>query len=128
MRIRFYATQSGRSPVEELISKLPDRLKAAILDTLERIIEFGLRAPGVSFRKIEGKLWELRIQSGGSVRFFYVVVAGFDETSWERALRDGPPPPEGEVMILLHGYLKQSQKAPVHELDVARNRMKELLK
>ena len=59
MRVLFYTTASGRNPVEDVIRWLPARLQAAILVALERIEEGGLTAPGVSFRQIRDKLWEI---------------------------------------------------------------------
>ena len=44
----------------------------------------------------------------GSYRLFYVTL-------------------KGKVMVLLHGYKKQSQKAPIKELKIAKQRMKEVL-
>lgn len=128
MRVRFYVTASGRSPVEEFISLLPERLRAAILVSLEKVIEFGFQARGLSFRKIEGKLWELRIQSGGSVRLFYIVLPEYEERTQKGTITTGQPPAVGEVMIVLHAYQKQTQRAPIHELDVARKRLKEVSK
>src|SRR3954469_21215729 len=56
-------------------------------------------------RHIDGKLWELKITRH---RIFYVIIVG-------------------PVMVLLHAYKKQGQKAPSRELDVGRKRMKEVL-
>lgn len=35
---------------------------------------------------------------------------------------------EKYTMVLLHGYKKKSQKAPSREIEIARNRMTEVLK
>lgn len=56
-------------------------------------------------RQIQGKLWEIRTQK---LRIFYVMI-------------------DSETMVLLHAYKKQSQRAPVHEIETARYRMMELL-
>ncbi|MBI5198373.1 MAG: type II toxin-antitoxin system RelE/ParE family toxin [Nitrospirae bacterium] len=56
-------------------------------------------------RQIRGKLWELRISRH---RVFYVII-------------------DAEMMVLLHAYKKQGQKAPAHELETALRRMKEVL-
>ncbi len=32
----------------------------------------------------------------------------------------------GEHMVLLHGFMKKSQKTPVHDLDLATQRMKDV--
>jgi phage-related protein len=56
-------------------------------------------------RHIEGKLWEIKLSKD---RVFYVVIAGPD-------------------MMLLHAYKKQGQRAPPHEIETARKRMRAVL-
>ena len=105
MRIAYYQTGRGHRPVEEYILSLPWRDQAAVEAALRLLTAHGLGAPGLVCRAIAGKLWELKV---GPHRIFYVVVVG----------------PE---MVLLHAYRKQSKKAPKRELDLARQRMKEVL-
>ncbi|MBI4067542.1 type II toxin-antitoxin system RelE/ParE family toxin, partial [Candidatus Gottesmanbacteria bacterium] len=57
---------------------------------------------------IEPKLWEARIKAGNSLlRIFYTYK-------------------KGRVIILLHIFVKKEQKTPTKELEVARNRLKEI--
>ncbi|MFQ5685135.1 MAG: type II toxin-antitoxin system RelE/ParE family toxin [Candidatus Scalindua sp.] len=82
--------------------------KAEILSSLKGIQENGTNAVGVEFRQIDGKLWELKIRAYGKQhRIFYVVL-------------------KGNKMILLHAYLKKTQKAPVKEIQIAKQRFKQL--
>jgi phage-related protein len=53
-------------------------------------------------------LWEFYIEAGASHRIFYVVV-------------------NGPMIVLLHSYKKQNQKAPTREIKIAERRMKEVL-
>lgn len=92
----------------EFIEAQPTPLQVAIFRSLERIEAEGLRASGVSFRQVRGKLWEIRVMSGGSVRVFYVARSAED-------------------MVLLHAYKKQSQKAPAREVALAERRMREVM-
>lgn len=108
MKIFYYATAAGRSPVETFIGEQPPRLRAAILDALQAIRDSGVEASGVSLRQIRGKLWEIRIQAGDAARVFYILRTA-------------------EEMILLHSYQKKSQKAPAREIETAERRMKEVL-
>ena len=108
MQIIFYRTPSGQEPVREHLSGLPLRDRAAAADVLDAIREHGLHAPGVRFKQIRGKLWEFYIEAGASHRIFYVVITG-------------------PMMVLLHSYKKQSQKAPTREIKIAERRMKEVL-
>ena len=105
MRLRYYSTARGVHPVAEYVEELSRNAQAVIAAAFADVAERGFKARGVTFRQIEGKLWEMRI---GPHRVFYVL------------LRD-------EEMILLHAYRKQSQKAPTRHLAVARRRMLEVL-
>ncbi len=63
-----------------------------------------MREPHV--RHIEGKLWELRAKAAeGIARGLYVTVAG-------------------RRVVILHVFVKKSQKAPRQALDIARARMR----
>jgi phage-related protein len=106
MRLRYYATARGLRPVAEYIEGLSRNEQAVIVAVFIEVTERGFEARGVTFRQLEGKLWEVRI---GPHRVFYVL------------LRD-------EEMVLLHAYRKQSQKAPTRHLAVARRRMLEVLR
>ncbi len=100
----FYYTSGERQPVREYIDALPTDERGVVLATLVDIEERDLAGTAVT-RHIEDKLWELKITRH---RIFYVLIVG-------------------PVMVLLHAYKKQGQKAPPRELEVARKRMKEVL-
>jgi len=91
--------------VSEYIDKLPKEQRAIIYAVLEDIKQYGLQAPLVSMRQIKGKLWEIKVSQ---TRIFYAVI-------------------EGNTMVLLHAYKKQSQKAQQHEIETALQRMKDII-
>jgi len=107
--IRYWRNQSGKAPVEGYIDDVDNKEeRAEILSTLNGIQHYGTDAVGVDFRQIEGKLWELKIRVyGNQHRIFYVVLRGHE-------------------MILLHAYLKKTPRTPVREIEIARQRMKQL--
>jgi phage-related protein len=105
MRVTFFKTSSGRSPVLEFIQGLAKPERARLFEALDEVERHGLDAVRVQFRQIEGKLWEMKVSTH---RIFYVVI-------------------EREEMVLLHVYKKQGQKLPIKERDIATRRMKELL-
>jgi len=72
---------------------------------LRAVQDYGIDAPGVEKRQLEGKLWELKPDQH---RLMYVMVAG-------------------PTMVVVHGCKKQSGKARKVDLDVARKRMKQVL-
>ena len=105
MRVTFYTTASGRSPVLSYIHDLNTQEKARVLAALSDVEVHGLDAIRVMFRQIEGKLWEIKISAH---RIFYVLL-------------------RGDEMVLLHAYKKQGQKLPTRERETALKRMQEVL-
>jgi phage-related protein len=70
----------------------------------------GLSASRVIFKPLEGKLWEIKFNSPTSgYRVLYVML-------------------EKDLMVWLHAFCKKTQKTPKQELDLARKRLKEVLK
>lgn len=105
IEICFHETPSGNSPVERYLGGLAAAERAMVLDVLKEVRLHGLLAPGLDRRHVDGQLWEIRVSRH---RLFYVVIAG-------------------PILVLLHAYKKQSQKAPRSEIDVANARMREVL-
>jgi phage-related protein len=109
MKIDFYETTAGRSPVEDYIGDLPKADKARFVDVFEGIEKHGLECPRVQFKPLPGKLWEIKFSSqGGGFRIAYVIV-------------------EKDTMVWLHVFKKTTQKTPLQDLDLAEKRMKEVL-
>lgn len=107
MKLVFYGTR--RRPVVDFIERLTPKDQAKILACLKNIEELGFHCPRVVFRQISGKLWEIKIQtSSAGYRIFYVTV-------------------KKDVLVLLHAYKKQSQKAPKKEIEIAEKRLMEVL-
>lgn len=92
------------------IEGLPPGLQARLvrlLDAIENVGLDNLREPHV--KHLEGKLWELRAKaSEGIARGIYVTVTG-------------------RRVVVLHVFVKKSQKTPSRALDIARQRMKEVI-
>lgn len=110
MRIVFYSSNNSKKcPAKVFIEKLESKDRAKVLACLKSVEELGFDCPRVQFRQIKGPLWEIKIQtaSGGS-RLFYVAL-------------------KENTLVILHGYKKQSQKAPKKEIEVAEQRMLEVI-
>ncbi len=106
----FYSNQGKvKSPVKEFIANAPSADRAKILSCLQSLREQGVTAPKVNCRQIKDKLWEIKISASVGYRIFYIIV-------------------HGNTIVLLHGYKKKTQKAPLKELKVATKRMSEVLK
>jgi phage-related protein len=102
-------TVETHQAVDEEIEALPAGLQARLLRLLEAIENVGLdnlREPHV--KHLEGKLWELRAKaSEGIARGIYVTMTG-------------------RKVMVLHVFVKKSQKTPPRALEIARQRMKEV--
>lgn len=104
VKIVFYRSASGSSPVEKYLVGLDAKERAAVADALTAIENAGVRAPGVRTRQIKGKLWEIK---ASQQRIFYVVVVG-------------------DQLILLHAAKKEGQKADRQDLATAEQRFREV--
>ena len=106
---RFFETELGRMPVREWLLELPPEDRKIVGDEI-RTAEFGWPVGMPLCRALKGHkgLWEVRINlSGGRIaRVFFCAHEG--------------------NMVLLHGFIKKSQKTPANELAIAVKRMKGL--
>lgn len=104
-----WSVETLNADVDAEIAALPPALQARLIRLVEMVEAMGLEhvhEPHV--KHIEGKLWELRAKaSEGIARGFYVAVTG-------------------RRVVLLHVFVKKSQKTPRTALEVARQRMKQV--
>ena len=101
--IVFYKTESGKEPVREWLKYMPKEDRQTIGEDI-KTVQYGWPLGMPLIRKIERGLWEVRSNiSTGIARVFFTVM---DKT-----------------MILLHGFVKKSQKTPQNELDTVRHRL-----
>ncbi|MCX2698717.1 type II toxin-antitoxin system RelE/ParE family toxin [Ochrobactrum chromiisoli] len=95
--------------VDAEIEGLPAGLQARLIRLMEMVENVGLEQlhePHV--KHLEGKLWELRAKATeGIARGFYVSVTG-------------------RRVVILHVFVKKSQKTPKSALDLAKQRMKQV--
>ncbi|GAA4168842.1 type II toxin-antitoxin system RelE/ParE family toxin [Shinella granuli] len=95
--------------VDSEIEALPPGLQSRLIRLMEAVENVGLeqlREPHV--KHLEGKLWELRAKAfEGIARGIYVTVTG-------------------RRVVILHVFVKKSQKTPKAALEIARARMKEV--
>lgn len=92
--------------VDEEIEALPPHLRARLLRLMEMVETLGLeRIREPHLKHLEGKLWELRAKAAeGMARGIYVTVTG-------------------RRIVVLHVFVKKTQKTPQGALALARRRM-----
>lgn len=106
--VKFFRTASGTEPVREWLKEL-GRDDSSIIGEDIKTVEFGWPMGMPLCRSISGykDLWEVRSQITGSRITRVIFYIRNDE------------------MILLHGFIKKTQKTPQSDLDLADKRRRE---
>ena len=101
--IIFYEKEDGTIPVKKFLDALPTKHQAKALRDIDILQKRGTTLTAPHVKHIQGKLWELRIKSASDIsRVFYFV-------------------PVGDDIVLLHGFVKKTQKTPNREITTANN-------
>jgi phage-related protein len=109
LQARFYATGMGRKPVREWLLELPEDDRRLIGKDIQKV-EFGWPIGMPYCRPIGDGLWEVRsgLTSGRIGRVIFAILA--------------------QEMVLLHGFVKKTQKTPAQDIGLAVKRKRELEK
>jgi phage-related protein len=104
-RIEYY-----NDTIEQSILHLPSGLLARYLRLTDLMIEFGPNLGMPHTRAMGEGLFELRVKGQeGIARVFYCTVV-------QRRI------------VMLHVFIKKSQKTPKRELDIAKRRLQEVVR
>lgn len=105
--VRFYRSATGREPVLEWLRDLGREDRRAIGLDLMRV-QFGWPIGMPLVRSLKGGLWEVRsnLPSQNIAR----LILCFHE----------------KTLIVLHAFIKKTQKTPAEDLETAKRRMKEV--
>jgi phage-related protein len=96
--------------VEKFVLELPDGLLARYLRLTDMMIEFGANLGMPHTRAMSDGLFELRVKGKeGIARVFYCTLVG-------------------QNIVMLHGFIKKSDKTPPRELKRARQLLEEVKK
>jgi phage-related protein len=96
--------------VQEGIMRLPLKLQARYIGLTERMIKYGPHLGLPHTESFGGGLFELRLKSPeGIARVFFCMKVGRE-------------------IVMLHSFIKKTQKTPEKELKIAKLRMKEIKK
>ena len=94
--------------VQEQIFDLPDTLAARYIVLTRRMLAIGPNLGEPHTKPMGEGLFELRLKGAeGIARVFYCTLIG-------------------KRIVMLHSFIKKTQRTPKRELDVARNRLKEI--
>ena len=111
-RIYFYKDRNGKEPVKEYIIRLESkndkdsRIKLnKIRDYMKALSEYGTQIGEPYVKHLGGGIWELR-----PLRDRILFVVYIDES-----------------FILLHSFMKKTQKTPARELERAKQELADLM-
>ena len=103
----FYRTEAGNEPVREWLKELKREDRKAIGQDI-KTAQYGWPLGMPLIKKLEPGLWEVRSHiAQGIARVIFTVGDG--------------------MMVLLHGFVKKSQKTPLDDVRTARQRLASLV-
>ncbi len=106
--IAFYRTEQGREPVYDWIKSL-QREERRIIGHDLRTLQFGWPLGMPLVRPMSLKLWEMRSNLQNKIsRVFFTIHDG--------------------QIILLHAFVKKTQKTDSNDLALAKRRLKEIVR
>ena len=103
LQVVFYKSDSGKEPVRNWLKKF-DKEDRKIIGEDIKTVQFGWPLGMPLVRKIKNDLWEVRVQLDSRIaRILFTAHEG--------------------IMVLLHGFIKKSQKTPANDLKITKQRM-----
>jgi hypothetical protein len=101
---RFFKTGAGSEPVRDWLKDLPVVERKTIGADI-KTVQFGWPLGMPLVAHLESGIWEVRTRLNNRIARVLFVL-------------------DGDVMVLLHGFIKKEQKTPKQELDLAKERLK----
>ena len=107
--VRFYRSNKGREPVLDWLRSLDKEDRRVIGLDLMRV-QFGWPIGMPLVRSLKDGLWEVR-STLPSQRIARLILCLHQQT-----------------LVVLHGFIKKTQKTPAEEITLAKRRLKEITK
>jgi phage-related protein len=102
LEVIFYRTGSGTEPVREWLKGLSKEDKRSIGSDI-KTVQYGWPLGMPVVRKLDRDLWEVRSRLNNRIaRILFTIYE--------------------DKMVLLHGFIKKSQKTPTEDLKLAKDR------
>lgn len=106
LTVRFFCESTGSEPVRDWLKRLPVEEKREIGSDI-KTVQFGWPIGMPVVDHIDGDVWEVRTRLSTRIARVLFVL-------------------EGNVMVLLHGFIKKERKTPKADLGIAKQRLKKL--
>lgn len=108
--IDYYKDDHGNELVREFLDSLSLPAKAKAMRLIDTLAERGILLKEPFTRQVKGKIRELRVKDAqGNVRILYFTYTG-------------------RRFVLLHGFIKKTDKTPEREIETAEKRMNDYIK
>ncbi|OLC63928.1 MAG: hypothetical protein AUH69_13290 [Actinobacteria bacterium 13_1_40CM_4_65_12] len=105
----FYATAQGARPAEAWLRDQPVKAQARFAWIFDLLEEHGTNVKQPYVSHMVGKIWEVRVEH---------------EKVQHRLLYFSAPK---RKLVMLHGFVKKTQKTPPKEIEVAAQRMRDYM-
>ena len=105
-QVKFYKTDAGNEPVRDWLLSLQQDERKTIGEDIKTVV-FGWPIGMPIARKVEKDLWEVRSKLQNKLARVLFTV-------------------EGSQIVLLHGFIKKTQKLPQNDLALAKRRLADL--
>ena len=106
LNVRFFRESTGSEPVRDWLKRLPVEERRELGSDI-KTVQFGWPIGMPVVDHIDGDVWEVRTRLSTRIARVLFVL-------------------EGNVMVLLHGFIKKERKTPKADLEVAGQRLKKL--
>jgi len=113
-KVKFYRDKNGKSEIVEYLDELKEKGETSKTERVNRdkilayigaLEQYGTRVGQPIVKHIDGSMWELR-PLANRIFFFY----------WK-----------DNKFVLLHHFIKKTQKTPTREIDMARVKLKDFI-
>ncbi|NKB72498.1 MAG: type II toxin-antitoxin system RelE/ParE family toxin [Candidatus Latescibacteria bacterium] len=106
LQVKFFRTTTGHEPVREWLRSLSRTDKKAIGEHI-KTVQYGWPLGMPVVRKLARGLWEIRVPLNRRIARIIFTL-------------------ENNIILLLHGFIKKSQKIPTADLTTAKRRLAQL--
>ncbi|PIP15303.1 hypothetical protein COW98_01310 [Candidatus Roizmanbacteria bacterium CG22_combo_CG10-13_8_21_14_all_35_9] len=106
-KIILYKNASGKEGIEDFIDSFSNKIVDKIRSNIKLLKEYNLSLLATSkIKKINKNLYELRIKTSVQIRLLFVFVTP-------------------NIFLIVHGFVKKTNKTQAKEIDLALRRIKE---
>ena len=103
-KVVYYLTSQNKNPVKDFLQSLTKKQKLKVFRIFDSLEKYGLSSIIPHVRKLSGTpLWEIRILGQDNIRIVYIAI-------------------KDDNILILHGFIKKSQKTPENEISISLKR------